>query len=94
MKIAAWFGAMTMALGAACQATPIVSVASFSAPVLDLKEPILPTGSADFAKSVMDEMVAASQDVRSGISPDAAVGHYVIVVVKLPTGDPQSLQKG
>jgi hypothetical protein len=94
MKIAAWFGAMTMALGAACQATPIVSVASFSAPVLDLKEPMLPTGSADFAKSVMDEMVAASQDVRSGISPDAAVGHYVIVVVKLPTGDPQGLQKG
>ena len=115
MKNAAWLGAMSMALGAACQSTPVASATTGSAPTPELKEPMGPAGAtesaepimvdqpkdpalpgsgADFAKATMDEMVAASADVRSGVSPDAAVGRYVIVVVKLPTGDPQSLQKG
>ncbi len=63
-----------------------------AAALLGWTAPVAPHPS-DFAKTAMSEMVASSEDARSGNSPDAEVGRFVIVIVKVPSNDARGIDK-
>ncbi|MFZ4068390.1 MAG: hypothetical protein ACOYKF_12695 [Phenylobacterium sp.] len=69
-----------------------IALVIVAAGLLGWAAPAVPYPS-DFAKTAMSEMVASSEDARSGISPDAEVGRFVIVIVKVPSNDARGIDK-